>query len=99
MSGTKQEALQGIELAAAQRTIARLREENGRMKVRLQAYRRQADDAMTERRQYGRARRIHDRLLWGCRTLGWLALTVAGLAFSAALLSKAAGWMMYLARR
>ena len=48
MSGTKQEALQGIELAAAQRTIARLREENGRMKVRLQAYRRQADDAMTE---------------------------------------------------
>ncbi len=88
----KDQAVAMIEAGVYEGIIRRLHEENGRMKARCAAYRRQADNAMAARREYERAKRTRERLLWAVGML-------SGGAVGALAICKVIDWVRYFAAR
>lgn len=69
-----------------------LRAENNRLKARLAQYRAQCDHAMTEWREYDRAKALREKLIWAVAML-------AGGAVGAAAVCKLILWAEYLLTR
>ena len=86
-----------IEINMLRRVNSRLKDENDRLKARLKSYRRQADDAMEDRRACARRDKRRERMLFALKAAVRLTAAAAGIAVTCAGLGKLGAWIVYMA--
>ena len=86
-----------IEINMLRRVNGELKAENDRLKARLTSYRRQADDAMADRRACARRDKKRERALFVLKAAVRLTAAAAGLAVTCAGLAKLGAWIAYIA--